>query len=127
MRGSLESGDQQFNIETDAEHIRAWVVSSSGRRLAGAVFENDGPGDRCLVVGTWNAGDPVALAAFSSGDAAAYLNHDDWPAGLWSITVLADTPQRALRVAAEEARARLVAPKLTTPEGWTWGGDRASA
>ena len=30
MRGSLEAGDQQFNIETDAEHIRAWVVSSSG-------------------------------------------------------------------------------------------------
>ena len=52
MRGSLEAGDQLFNIETDAEHIRARVVSSSGRRLAGAVFENDGPGDRRLVVGT---------------------------------------------------------------------------
>ena len=91
------------------------------------MFENDGPGDRRLVVGTWNAGDLVPLAAFSSGDAAAYLNHDDWPAGLWSITVLADTPQRACRVAAEEAQARLVAPKLTTAEGWSWGDERASA
>ena len=72
-------------------------------------------------------GDPVALAAFSSGDAVAYLNHDDWPAGLWSITVLADTPQQACRVAAEEARARLVAPKLTAAEGWPWDGNRASA
>lgn len=113
MRGSLDHGNERFNIETDATHVYAWVTSESGHRLAGATFQNDQPSDVCIVVGTWNAGDPVALAAMSTDDAAVYLNEHDWQAGLWHVRVQADTPQGALRVGLEEARARCQPPRLT--------------
>ena|SRR5215831_9633241 len=113
MRGTLEHRGERFNIETDAQHVYAWVTSDSGQRLAGATFENDKPGAVCLVVGTWDAGDPVALAAVSNGDAAVFLNEHDWPAGLWSARVQADTPHGALRVGLEEARTRCQPPGLS--------------